>query len=191
MDIHCCYCDQWPLCIRACVRARACMRTDVYMYNSTGTISTCMSLYNVLTQNSIPLEGNHYCCYSEQFPFRMADKIIKFPFKREGLTSHNVSLENNNGQFTVDNKSTTLHPFWPSWKPPIVDPWAMNLLFFQQQCYCHTYYVCLKFVAPTRVSQLTCNIFCIWVPLTERVKVLSHRCDATTRLTEKLEPYIH
>ena len=59
----------------ACVRARACMRTEVYIYHSTGKICTCMSLYNVLTQNSIRLEGNSYCCYDQQFPFRMVDKI--------------------------------------------------------------------------------------------------------------------
>ena len=40
--------------------------------------------------------------------------IIKFPFKRKGLISHNVKflkglVENNNGQFKVDNKSTILH----------------------------------------------------------------------------------
>ena len=44
------------------------------------------------------------------------ERIIKFPFKRKGLTSHNVKflkclLENNNGQFKVDNKSTILHHF--------------------------------------------------------------------------------
>ena len=38
-------------------------------------------------------------------------KEIKFPFKKKGLTSHNVKflkclLENNNGQFKVDSKST-------------------------------------------------------------------------------------
>ena len=47
------------------------------------------------------IEKNRYVC-------------IKFPFKRKGLTSHNVKfpkclLENNNGQFKVDNKSTILH----------------------------------------------------------------------------------
>ena len=44
--------QQWPLWTRACVRARACMRTEVYIYHSTGTICTCMSLYNDLTQNN-------------------------------------------------------------------------------------------------------------------------------------------
>ena len=43
-------------------------------------------------------------------------KVIKFPFKRKGLTSQNVRflkslLEDNNGQFKEDNKSTTLHLF--------------------------------------------------------------------------------
>ena len=43
-------------------------------------------------------------------------KKIKFLFKRKGLTSRNVKflkclLENNNGQFKVDNKSTILHSF--------------------------------------------------------------------------------
>ena len=41
---------------------------------------------------------------------------IKFPFKRKGLTSHNVKflkwlLENYNGQFKLDNNSTILHLF--------------------------------------------------------------------------------
>ena len=48
---------------------------------------------------------------------------------------------------------------------------SMNLLFLQQRRYCHTYYVCLKCVTPTRVILLICNFFCIWIPLTERVKV--------------------
>ena len=48
---------------------------------------------------------------------------------------------------------------------------SMYLLFLQQQCYCHTYYDCLKCVAPTRVIQHICNCFCIWIPLPERVMV--------------------
>ena len=55
------------------VRARACMRTEVYIYHSAGTISTCMSLYNVHAQNLIPLEDNRYCCYSQHLPSRMVD----------------------------------------------------------------------------------------------------------------------
>ena len=50
---------------------------------------------------------------------------IKFPFKRKGLTSHNVKclkclLENNNGQFKVDNKSTILQIFDHSQTPPSI-----------------------------------------------------------------------
>ena len=48
---------------------------------------------------------------------------------------------------------------------------SMNLLFLQQQRNSHTYYVCLKCVAPTRVIQLISNFFCIWISPTERVKV--------------------
>ena len=49
--------------VRVCMRARVCMRYEIYIYHSTDTISTCLSLYNVLTQNSIPLEG--YSCYGQ------------------------------------------------------------------------------------------------------------------------------
>ena len=38
--------------------ALACMCAEVYIYHLTGMISTCMSVYNVHTQNLSPLEGN-------------------------------------------------------------------------------------------------------------------------------------
>ena len=48
--------------------------------------------------------------------YKSITNMIKFPFKRKGLTSRNVKflkylLENSNGQFKADNKSTILHPF--------------------------------------------------------------------------------
>ena len=57
-------------------------------------------------------------------------KRIKFPFKRKGLTSHNVKflkclLENNNGQFKADNKSTILHIFNHSESPSSI--WNYNI----------------------------------------------------------------
>ena len=58
VNSHCFYCQQLPL----FVHARGCMCAEVYMYHSTGKLSTCMPFYNVLTQSLIPLEGK--CGYS-------------------------------------------------------------------------------------------------------------------------------
>ena len=46
-----------PTVTAVCVHARASMCAEVYMYHSTGKLSTFMPFYKVLTQNVIPLEG--------------------------------------------------------------------------------------------------------------------------------------
>ena len=46
-----------PTVTAVCKHARACMCAEVYMYHSTGKLSTWMLFYNVLTKNVIPLEG--------------------------------------------------------------------------------------------------------------------------------------
>ena len=56
VNSHCFYC-QLPTVTAVCLRACACMCAEVYMYHSTGKLSTCIPFYNVLTQNLIPLEG--------------------------------------------------------------------------------------------------------------------------------------
>ena len=53
---------------------------------------------------------------------RCRAEMKKFPFKKKGLTSHNVKflkclLENDNGQLKVDNKRTILHLFNHSESP--------------------------------------------------------------------------
>ena len=48
---------------------------------------------------------------------------------------------------------------------------SMNLLFLQQQRYCHSYDASLKRVAPARIIQHICHFFCSWIALTKRVKV--------------------
>ena len=40
------------------VHVRAYMRSQVYIYHLISTMSTCISFYNVDSQNIIPLEGN-------------------------------------------------------------------------------------------------------------------------------------
>ena len=81
-----------------------------------------------MTKSTYFLASSLFCCHFASFKMRQDpketkhqdylpnEKHIKFPFKRKGLTSHNVKfvkclLVNNNGQFKVDNKPTILHLF--------------------------------------------------------------------------------